>query len=959
MIKAGQRVGRYELGQRLGAGGLGEVWTATLAGPMGFQRRYAIKLIRLDAGGDPAAAAAMTTALVNEARLCGRLEHPNVVPVVDCDEDAGLFFAVQEFVPGVNLQQLLERGRGGLPVPAVLEIGRQIAAGLAHAHGLADERGEPLGVVHRDIKPANIMVTPDGTVRVLDFGIARSRSNVEQTRSGEHAIRGTMAYMAPEQLDASRVVDGRTDLHALGLVLFELCLGRRLYRQREPIPLIHEILHADRSTDLGALGVAAPQLGPLVERLLTRDPGGRPGSATEVQIEIEQLLVGDAGASALRSALGVVPTGAVADTLRLVGLPDTIDSPPASATARAPEGEPAADRPALPWRAGVATILAVAALWGVGRLVGVGAQPEAPRELVLLGLELPGEDAPTARWALLHQIDPLTQRLDRAIGPGLAIPGSISLAGRVLDGGVIDWVAARRSDGESVDPAVLVAAAVPPAPALGWTGGITASFGRVPVSTESFYSSVVSLTSADGAPLAEGIEWGQGLFAKELTACLPEAVRGGRWQFRAEVAWTVRGGAWVLDSLRAMRPEAFATTQSMWGAGLETLRGLEACLASRPWPPAPKELDGRDVVTTLLVGGLGPVPARVHPGRVAAEEDLPLGPSELRFQTGDLRLRYSAADTAQTVATLAAFDRALPTLTACESGLLAATGVHRWLLRSRVVRDPEGVAATTTPAARSSSFHEGGRTDAAAVRQSVLDCIDARLEGVAWPPVDRRVVIEATGVYDARVPDLGPPGTFSREEAAVALTLALGPRRAAMAECLRGLAPRADVVVPAPYLELQADGSVAYSTFRVRGVPSGHFETGCMLAMVDGLELPATGFDLVLDPEGGERPPALEELEGVPLDSETIVERMSGVAPHVRACWERRLRAAPEDRGGKMVLRFDIGVGGGIAALKVTTSSLADSETLTDCVALAILDAEFPPTDKEIGVIGYPYEFSP
>jgi len=207
-----RRLGRYQLLTCLGKGGGGEVWEAELQGPSGFRRRVAVKLL------PPGAGATAADDLVHEARLGALVAHPHVVSTLELGRDAGRWFLVMNLVRGCSVEQL--RRRGPLPPAAVLDIGVQACAGLAHIHALTDHDGWPLGLVHRDIKPGNLMVDTDHRVRIVDLGIARLQGT-EQVPSG------TPGYIAPEQL---RGEEGpRADVFSLGVTLTRLATGRRVF----------------------------------------------------------------------------------------------------------------------------------------------------------------------------------------------------------------------------------------------------------------------------------------------------------------------------------------------------------------------------------------------------------------------------------------------------------------------------------------------------------------------------------------------------------------------------------------------------------------------------------------------------------------------------------------------------------------------------------------------------------
>ncbi len=220
-LAAGSRVGPYEVLSAIGAGGMGEVWRAR---DTRLERDVALKVLPAAALTDPAARAR----LVREARFASKLNHPNICTIYDVGEDGNQTYIGMELVEGQTLTARLHAA--ALPVDEIVRCGRQMASALAHAHAR--------GVVHRDFKSANVVVTPDGQVKVLDFGLAKrlapddladatTLSRQSLTEAG--AVAGTLAYMAPEQL-RGQAADARSDIWALGVVLYELASGQRPFQ---------------------------------------------------------------------------------------------------------------------------------------------------------------------------------------------------------------------------------------------------------------------------------------------------------------------------------------------------------------------------------------------------------------------------------------------------------------------------------------------------------------------------------------------------------------------------------------------------------------------------------------------------------------------------------------------------------------------------------------------------------
>ncbi|MBW1878090.1 MAG: serine/threonine protein kinase [Deltaproteobacteria bacterium] len=218
---AGSYIGHYQVHEELGAGHFGTVYLAEGEvpgrGPSGPRRRQvAIKVLR-----DPGDPDAMET-LVQEFDLLDQVKHRTICKVYEfLEREAAV---VMEVVQGVTLRKVIEEcARSGFPVmtEAAVEVGIEVADCLYQAWATPNRRGEPLNIVHRDLKPANVMLTPEGEVKVLDFGLARVAAE-----GSDDAVMGTPLYMAPEQA-LGHNVDHRTDLFALGLILFELLMGRR------------------------------------------------------------------------------------------------------------------------------------------------------------------------------------------------------------------------------------------------------------------------------------------------------------------------------------------------------------------------------------------------------------------------------------------------------------------------------------------------------------------------------------------------------------------------------------------------------------------------------------------------------------------------------------------------------------------------------------------------------------
>jgi len=212
--------GKYRLEHRLGGGGMAEVFVGEASGAEGFSRKVAIKRVRPGYSDNPAFA----QMFIAEARLCAQLVHPNIVSVLDFDrDDQGQLFLVMELVNGKDLGALI--ASGVLPVPVVIFITTEILRGLGFAHDLPSGSGMR-GIVHRDVSPHNVLLSWEGAVKVSDFGIAKALA--ASAASASVSIKGKPAYMSPEQANG-QALDGKSDLFAVGVMLWEMLAGQRLF----------------------------------------------------------------------------------------------------------------------------------------------------------------------------------------------------------------------------------------------------------------------------------------------------------------------------------------------------------------------------------------------------------------------------------------------------------------------------------------------------------------------------------------------------------------------------------------------------------------------------------------------------------------------------------------------------------------------------------------------------------
>nr|WP_305794682.1 protein kinase [Myxococcus sp. CA051A] len=354
---SGDSVGTYRIVKKLAAGGMAEVFLGKVVGAEGFEKPVAVKRILPSFVQD----AAFVDLFLREAKLSVSLQHGNVLQVLDLGSSAGQYYMVMEFVDGENLGALLKAARRRqvpLGIREICFIAQQVADGLAYAHGCTDSSGAPLNIIHRDVNPSNVMVSSNGGVKLADFGIAKvADEGHQETQVG--VLKGKINYLSPEQVHG-HPVDQRSDIFLLGLLLYEMLAGRRLFEGTTP-----HIIHALGNFDERALeplpGVPAP-LWALLLRALAAQPAARFPVAREFSESIQNFLFDHrlrVSASDIASLFGRAfpdwrsPLADLAsvpgEEIRLEGadFPRT-RTPPGRETRRPPPGPPPMLRPVTP-----------------------------------------------------------------------------------------------------------------------------------------------------------------------------------------------------------------------------------------------------------------------------------------------------------------------------------------------------------------------------------------------------------------------------------------------------------------------------------------------------------------------------------------------------------------------------------------------------------------------------------
>src|SRR5438128_6285329 len=284
-IASGTKLGPYEIQSRLGAGGMGEVYRAR---DTRLERSVAIKVLPANLTSDPN----LRQRLEREAKAISKLSHPHICTLHDVGHQEGMDFLVMELVEGETLEQRL--AKLALPPGQTVRYGEQIADGLAKAH--------KLGITHRDLKPANIMLTKSGA-KLMDFGLAKQSDVVqlgaamtemtaEQSKlTSEGSIVGTLQYMAPEQLEGKEA-DARTDIFALGEVLYEMATGKPAFSGKSRASLIAAILTTEPPPITQLQPLTPPALERVVKKCLAKDPDERWQSASDLASELNWIAEG-------------------------------------------------------------------------------------------------------------------------------------------------------------------------------------------------------------------------------------------------------------------------------------------------------------------------------------------------------------------------------------------------------------------------------------------------------------------------------------------------------------------------------------------------------------------------------------------------------------------------------------------------------------------------------------------
>jgi serine/threonine protein kinase len=292
------RLGTYELIRPLAQGGMADIYLARRLGPGWFERHVAVKVLSPSRAADAEAC----SMFLDEARLVAMLNHHNIASVLEVDVVDGKHYLAMEYVHGADLRAVLaaaQRAGKALPIETALSIVCAAAGGLDHAHRRCGPDGKPLELVHRDVSLSNIMVGHDGSVKVIDFGIATT--TIASVQAAPGVVRGKASYMSPEQCIGDPV-DHRADIFALGVVLYELTTGARCFHGKTDFDRMLAVVRTDYVAPSVLVASYPPELERVIRTALAGDPANRFASAEAMILALEEV----AAASGWASGTGAI-----------------------------------------------------------------------------------------------------------------------------------------------------------------------------------------------------------------------------------------------------------------------------------------------------------------------------------------------------------------------------------------------------------------------------------------------------------------------------------------------------------------------------------------------------------------------------------------------------------------------------------------------------------------------------
>lgn len=281
------KFGKYLLIDKIGSGGMAELFLAKQTGLKGFEKVMAIKRILPHLTEDQE----FVSMFINEAKLAALLSHQNIVQIYDLGSVAVIYYIAMEYVMGKDLRTVLSKSRSNdrpLPISLTLQIISKVLSGLDYAHRQKDLSGRELNLVHRDVSPQNILVSYEGEVKLVDFGIAKAASQGTETRTG--MLKGKLAYMSPEQA-WGKPIDRRSDIFAVGILLYEMLSGTRLFKGENELSTLEKVREAKVEPPTSLNPEISKELEAIILKALAKDPNDRYQTAAEMEAAIETYMI--------------------------------------------------------------------------------------------------------------------------------------------------------------------------------------------------------------------------------------------------------------------------------------------------------------------------------------------------------------------------------------------------------------------------------------------------------------------------------------------------------------------------------------------------------------------------------------------------------------------------------------------------------------------------------------------
>ncbi len=340
--------GKYELLDKIGTGGMAEIFRARSVGPDGFEKILVIKRVLPELVSNKA----FINLLVAEAKVTSLLNHPNIVQIHELGDVGGTYYIAMEFVDGADLLNLLSRctrDRLRVPIEIGLHIVSEVSRGLAHAHAATDRGQRPLNIIHRDVSPSNILISKSGDVKIMDFGVARADLGISAPSHDQDrgVLKGKLGYMSPEQV-TGRPIDRRSDIFALGVVLFECLTLKRLFVGQTDVQTLLNIREADVEQRFKRHSYLPKPIRGILRKALAKDPDERFQTATDFQEAILDYLFDSRLKVSSRSVAVFLDQVINAPPIPDPGAIPSADATAPASPAPAPGDAPEVPAPALP-----------------------------------------------------------------------------------------------------------------------------------------------------------------------------------------------------------------------------------------------------------------------------------------------------------------------------------------------------------------------------------------------------------------------------------------------------------------------------------------------------------------------------------------------------------------------------------------------------------------------------------